>query len=400
MTNRLTTKLLQTGLAAAGLTLGSLGTARAAEPPHLDPDKPVECRRDADGLEWRVQCDERTRTCAFAPNAEVDAEGRRVRPLERVAPCAERGPLTQTAGQTLVPAIADAPYGWVRDARGRVMQFNFDLQKRLWLGGGYTLSAGDGASHRGTVEAALLRHEHTSGSTRYRFRLLEGELRMGPVAAEGVLFRFDHSERRDTPLLRVTTFFDKPRRTDVYLNTGVWLEAGRVELFPRSLSSATNWRIGAVHATVDLWQSSDATSYVRLRSGASFERASYTRPGLEDRTAIAPGSAMDADLTLDRDGFHHVTATAALDFPQFYDLKNGFFAGTTRVRGELGYEVILLAVNDQPVTLRLAGMAARRSDIVDLPDRWTFDGSAGLRFSLWAPPRQGDAPKRAARSEE
>ena len=48
-----------------------------------------------------------------------------------------------------------------------------------------------------------------------------------PFAAEGVLLRWDLSERRRDPLLRVTTFVPRPHRNDLHLNMGVLVELGR-----------------------------------------------------------------------------------------------------------------------------------------------------------------------------
>ena len=47
----------------------------------------------------------------------------------------------------------------------------------------------------------------------------------------------------------------------------------------------------------------------------------------------------------------------------------------------------MLALNDQPLSLRLSAGAERRDDFPALGDRWALTAQAGLRFSLWAPPR-------------
>ena len=45
------------------------------------------------------------------------------------------------------------------------------------------------------------------------------------------------------------------------------------------------------------------------------------------------------------------------------------------------------AINDQPITLKLAVGGEKRDDLPGVPDRWGFVFDAGLRFNLWAPPR-------------
>jgi hypothetical protein len=62
-------------------------------------------------------------------------------------------------------------------------------------------------------------------------------------------------------------------------------------------------------------------------------------------------------------------------------------ARAQRLRARLRYETILLAINDQPLSLRLDAGSEKRSDIPGLADRWALVANAGLRFSLWAPPR-------------
>ena len=51
------------------------------------------------------------------------------------------------------------------------------------------------------------------------------------------------------------------------------------------------------------------------------------------------------------------------------------------------YEMILIAINDQPLTAKVAVGGEKRDDIFGVPDRWAFVADLGLRFSLWAPPR-------------
>ncbi|HEY3448818.1 MAG TPA: hypothetical protein VGK67_20835 [Myxococcales bacterium] len=64
--------------------------------PRLEPGAPVlswgqrtYCLRRGgeDGLEWRAQCDEKTRTCLVAPNFEIDGDGRPAGSLSRNGWC-------------------------------------------------------------------------------------------------------------------------------------------------------------------------------------------------------------------------------------------------------------------------------------------------------------------------
>lgn len=58
-----------------------------------------------------------------------------------------------------------------------------------------------------------------------------------------------------------------------------------------------------------------------------------------------------------------------------------------RLKVKAGYEVILVALNDYPLTLVVDGRAFWRDDVPSLPG-WEFSLNAGLRFSLWAPARR------------
>jgi hypothetical protein len=52
--------------------------------------------------------------------------------------------------------------------------------------------------------------------------------------------------------------------------------------------------------------------------------------------------------------------------------------------------VILLAINDYPLTLTLDARAQWRDDVPRLKG-WEFSGNVGLRFSFWAPARHHSA---------
>ena len=360
----------------------------------MDPRAPTVCTRDAKNERWRVQCDEPSKTCLYTPDAEVDEQGTRMRPLDRIDECTEDKPLDleqkRRDGYAIVAAIAPAPYGWMRDERGRVFQYNFDLHRRLYVGGGLFPSLVDGRQKtRGYVDLSLLQLDLYSGGDRplrHRLRALEGEVRLAPFAAEGFLFRYELSERRRDPLLRVTTFVGRPRRTDLSVDTGLFVEAMRWEIVPvPDAGDASTKRWLTVAGTFGLWQSRDLYSYVRLRVGAANERVSTDRG---DRDALTPIAAVEGDVTLDADGFHRVTAQVAADAPRFYQSHAGFRGEATRLRADVGYEVIILALNDQPVTLRLSGTASKRDDLPGYPTGPVFSGNLGLRFNLWAPARE------------
>ncbi|HTE53710.1 MAG TPA: hypothetical protein VK698_22805 [Kofleriaceae bacterium] len=367
--------------------------ADGAAMPSMDPSRPVLCIDAAspDGQRWRVQCDENSKTCLWSPDGEVDRSGVVKRDLERARSCtpAPASYLTErkTGGYQLVRALPDAPYGWERDERGRVYQVNFDLKRRLYLGAAWAPSrvAGETEAGRTTFDFGLLVWEHLRRSrspTRHRLRLVEGEARLAPYSASLVLAHYDVSRHYDNPLVRITTFFGRPRRSDLTLHLGTWVEAGGLELHGEDQGNARLWKVATGHLTIDLWQSADLESYARARAGVGFEGAS--QDGLGDRSAVTPGGALESELTLDKRGFHHLGAEIEHERPRYIEGSEGT---AERTRARVHYEVIVIALNDQPLSLRLSAGAEKRDDIPGLADRWALTAQAGLRFSLWAPPR-------------
>ncbi len=396
MANHAIRAVLAGGLAAvasAALPVRALADPAPASDslPAMDPDLPVLCVPGPGGQNMRVQCDDKKKTCLWSPDGEIDRNGVVKRDLERARTCtpAEASMLDdrRRQGYQVVRGLPDAPYGWERDDRGRVFQVNFDLKKRLYLGASWAPRRFDDQSETGrtAIDFGLLVWEHLNRSrspTRHRVRLVEGEARLAPYSGQIVLAHYDVSRHYDNPLLRITTFFGRPRRSDLTLHLGGWVEAGALEIHEIPEGEARLWRLATGHVTLDLWQSPDLESYARARAGVGFEGS--TQDGIADRTAVTPGAALESDLTLDRRGFHHLGAEIAHEQPRYVGGADG---SSKRTRARLHYELIVLALNDQPLSLRLSAGAERRDDISGLADRWAFTANAGLRFSLWAPPR-------------
>jgi hypothetical protein len=109
---------------------------------------------------------------------------------------------------------------------------------------------------------------------------------------------------------------------------------------------------------------------------------------------VSSDSAFEVDWTLDRAGFHNLRLELEEDLPRYFtglpgDTGSGAVAVAgfcERTRAKLQYEGVVLAVNDQPVTLKLAAGGEKRNDLPGVPDVWAFVVDAGLRFNLWAPP--------------
>ena len=348
---------------------------------------------------YRLQCDESTRRCLAVPTNELEADGTESdRPLERTAPCHElaQGLLQGLIeGYTFVPAIAEAPPGWYRDERGRVMQFNFDLHRRVWLGGAWAPLWRTGeprALSRGRVDFGIIAEVPDGERMMRRFTVLDTELVLGEQSSlDATLLRYDTNVRQDKPPIRVTTFLGKPRRSDFTFDMGGWLEVLRLEMLRRGGTDHIFYTFISGHLTLDLWHSRDLASYVRVRAGPSLEY---------DRThgffALVPGAVAEGNLTLDPNGFHHLTFGAEVEKLLLDQEVGGRPHHPERLRVRAGYELILLAINEQPLSLVLEGRGQWRTDLADERPVWEWSANTGLRFSLWAPARRS-APLAAAR---
>jgi hypothetical protein len=384
---------------AVGLAL-SCATAHA-EPsverspgplPALDWNRTVLCGRIGD-RHVRFQCDAATRTCRVAEDRELDAAGQPTAvTLSRAAEwCTETSTLDRDyPGYRWVQAVAEAPPGWVRDERNRVMQFNFDMHRRIWIGGGYAPLSIAGGRWRSSGEAEFgtrIDFPSSEGDALERLHLLEGRLDPGQGYFAATALTFDTSRVYPTPPIRISTFFGKPRRLDLNLAVGLYAETARVEVF--SDGPAQTWiRVAAVQPTLDLWRSADLESYLRLRAGPSLDHDS-----LSDRFVFGAEAAADYEHILDRDGFHRLYLTA--EATRLWGLPDR--GPVSRLQGKAGYELILLAVNDQPLSLDLEGRGGWRDDVASLPAKWEWGGYAGLRFSFWAPARTHAQVVREAR---
>ncbi len=386
--------LTRTAIAVIGIGLPAFASADNRLP-MMDPDQPVVCAHDTEDHVWRLQCDERTKICLYAPNEELDADGKWLKPLEQARDCTTAEsfdrPKLEAAGYKMVQGRADAPYGWMRDERGRVFQINFDLKRRMYVGASYSpLKILDSplSSQRTSIDFGLLVldvYHPGPEATRHRIRLFQGEVSMQPFSSEIVVAHYDVSHRFLDPLLRISTFLGEPSRHDLHINLGMWSEAGGLEVDRTPTGNSDLWRLGTSEVTLDLWQSAKLDSYARVRSGVGLEGVSDDTGAY--RSALSSDSAFEIDSVLDDAGFNNLRFEVSEESPHYFTALPGGSSWAHRLRADIQYEAILLAINDQPVSLKLAAGAEKRNDLPGVPDQWAFVVDAGLRFSLWAPPR-------------
>lgn len=363
--------------------------------PHMKWNEPVICAflvptKAVPSGEFRLQCDDVRRVCLVSPTRELDDEGVETQePLARTQPCSYSSVDWQrraARGWRFLPAVAEAAPGWFRDERGRVMQFNFDLNRRVYLGGGWSplrLRTEDGFRNTYRAEFGVeIEFPDDERDTLFRIHLLETEFYLPDNSGSFTTFRYDWSHLQSRPVARLSTFIGKPMRFDLNLNLGGYLEALTFETIRRGGQTESQLMLATAQPTFDLWHSKDLVSYVRIRTG----------PGLaldtvREAVRLAGQAALEADVTMDPDGFHHLRLLAEGE-QLFFTRVPGRSAHPQRLRLRAEYEVVFLAINDQPLSLVLDGRGTWRNDIEGYPAGWEWSAGAGLRFSLWAPARR------------
>ncbi|MBI5489750.1 MAG: hypothetical protein HY905_20620 [Deltaproteobacteria bacterium] len=378
---------------------------------------PIVCLRNGwGGIVLRYQCPQAAEgedevVCLYSGTHETREDGGEGPALERIQACQlsdtiPPGGLADfleqrlPAGARLVPALAESPPGWRRDERGRVFQVNFDLYRRVYLGTRWIPAllspVGMELGRVGLELGSRIEVLSDDLRTRFRFQPVTGEVMLNPLGVSATLLRFDASHDADDPLIRITTFWGAPARHDLYADIGGWLDVMGVEYRPRNSIDELQLRFVAGGVTWDLWHSADMYSYVRLRLGAAFEDLYLDRDGVGNRVALAPVAAMEGDFTFDDDGFHHLTFVSAYEAP-FVWREDGDAPPTfsQRFTNEAAYEVIFLAINDQPLTLRVAVGGGYRDDVEEAARGWELTAGAGLRFSFWVPARDMEALREA-----
>lgn len=370
----------------------------AKERLELEVDKPIYCvtmkptARVPSGL-FRVQCDKDRRVCLAAPQRLLSTSGETSAPIERSDGCWSDG-VAQVEkriaeGYRFVEAVAEAPPGWYRDAFGRVLQVNFDLHRRVYFGGGWAPSFYPRSPYqlgRGRADFGIEIDVSNGWRQVHRLRFLETTAWLGPdTRIDGALVRYHFSRVAPVAPLHLTTFFGAPRRFDLNLNIVGWFEALRFEW----VQNHGFLTIVNAQPAFDLWVSRDLDSYVRIRVGPALELDLVSRS-----PALKLEGALEGDFTIDRDGFHHLTAQVQAE-KLFFDAPQAFrVSNPQRLRLRAGYEVILLAINDYPLTAVIDGRAIWRDDLPAVRAGWDFQAFVGLRFSFWAPARRALELKR------
>lgn len=391
--------------AIIALTLGIIGsrTALADEVPHLQWDHPTRCLLGPNDKVLRVQCDdEKTpKVCLVAPNETPD--GSDLRHVNECIPVGSKKAyeVLVATGARLVPAVAEVPPGWEREvAHGHAYQTQFDLLDRVYIGAGwapvYEHSGNGGTAPAGVpfgraqaeigMDASVL---SPHGRSRHDFQVLQGTATFPDFHFNGVVFAYDYQQLHRRPIFWVTQFFTEPptvHPSGIPLGWGIRLVT--IEDRPPSAPTLLDVEIAETHVSWNPVQSADMYNRLRFEVGGDAGKSwADGSNSAESRWYAGLTAAMHARAAFGEKGRHYAFMDVSYQRPNL--IASGDLPAKTvnRLKGQLAYEYVLIAVNDQPLSLRLAVNGAARDDLVTAARNVELGGSAGLRFSFWAPPR-------------
>ena len=377
----------------AVLVLTRAGPAQAETMPRMDWDKPVVCVNLPDGSRTRLQCTEADGDCVCIRSGFhlLDSTGKQrdewMKDLKGCSADYQSFYLQQLdrSGCKVVPGIAEAPEGYMRDRKGQLYQVAFDMRRRFYLGArwaplfqrtGYDLGrVGFDFGLRTYGLKYNPRHRH-------RFRFFQGQVSLMPVDFEVLPMGYDSSRRREKPALWLTNLVGKPGRADINMDLGWGFKLLNTRFHPMGSSLYTELENLFLYGSWELYHNKSMANYVRLTLGPGLGEVLSQADDESTRVAIYPAGSLEGEFTIGKSGLHHLgfNFTGALRF-YFDELEKMYYTG----RGTLSYEWVLLAINDQPVSLYLEGSAEYRDDIPDAISNVELRGVAGLRFSFWAP---------------
>lgn len=394
-------------LASALASIAWSTVASAADPPSLDWDTPVTCMRGPTGAEIRVQCEEpgkwggSVRRCLVAPN-QMRNEGGDLRDVQSCVTNHDRGAYEDMvkSGAQIVPAVAEAPPGYARAESGRVYQVKFDLLNRLYLGFSWTPTflSGDSAPSGfpwGRVQAETGIHVSAlspRGRSRHDMRLLEGTAAFSDLEVNGLLFSYDYQHLHRRPAFWLTTFFGDPQVHGVPMPLGWGFRMINVHDRPPAARQELDVEFTEVHLAWNPWQSDDLYSHLRLEAGGNYGKLWQQRKQIADGLDtgywyLGFSGAVRSRFSLGEGGLHYIFLDVAYTRPTFVEDP---FKGESvdRLSGTMAYEAIFLAINDQPLSLRITASGSSREDLATGVQTVEVAATAGLRFSFWAPPRR------------
>jgi hypothetical protein len=391
-------------VALVPLALVWASQASADGPPTLAWERPVRCIEGPDRRTLRVQCEKDAggQRCLVAPNVSVYND----EPLERVQPCATNEPQRAyqalvKSGARLVPAIAEAPPGYARSENGRAFQVKFDLLNRFYIGAGWMPTVLDRRGFtlpsnfpfgRATAELGIhLSVLSPRGRSRHDIRILEGSAAFADLELRGTLFAYDYQHEHRRPAFWLSTFFGEPHVYPVFPRLGWGMRLLSVQDRPPNRRDTLDIEAGEFHLALNPWQSDDMYSRLRIEVGGDVgehwaDRSLAAKGPSSGNFYVGPTAAIESRVTLGEGGLHYLFSELTFRRPT---LLGGDHAGASvnRFTASVAYEGVLVAINDQPISVRLGAAGITQNDFDRDVRSVELRFTAGLRMSFWAPPR-------------
>jgi hypothetical protein len=381
-----------------------ISPAHAEDLPQLQWDQPIRCIRKKGEEVVRVQCENKggQYRCLVAPN-QMTYGGE----LQEIKDC----PTTEepeayqklvASGARMIPAIAETPPGYARSESGRAFQVKFDLLNRVYVGVSWvpTFQRPDArisspASFpfgRAQAEAGLnISVLSPRGRSRHDMRILEGTATFSDLELRGLLFSYDYQHEHRRPAFWISTFFGKPRVYDVTPAMGWGFRLLNINDRPPAFRNTLDIEYAEAHLSWNPWQSNDMYSHLRIEAGADFgeywpDRGEIKNGLKTGRLYAGFSSAIRSRFSLGEGGLHYIFLDVNYLRPTVFNGEVSAEA-INRVNASLTYEGILIAINDQPLSFRMAAIGSANDDPSTQARNVELRFTAGLRFSFWAPPR-------------
>lgn len=283
-------------------------------------------------------------------------------------------------------AADEVPQGYSQDEQGRLFQTSFDLYRRYHIGVYDMLQFGDGSvmpDHSIVIDAGgVFDYYDRTSSSRHRHRFLEGRLMLAPFEIDARLYGYDFSRSAEEAPIWISTFIGEPRRFDVPIQLGFGGSLGRIHFRRGELGHLLLIDIAEAHLNWEFYQGPGLENYLLLSTGAG---VGLRHPQGRDHLELYafPEIGLKAALTPDRSGLTQIGLQGRLRW--------GWEPATSEVwttgMASLSAERIIIAINDQPISLYLAPQV-RFGEVENVGiEGVDFRVMAGARLSLFVPTR-------------
>jgi hypothetical protein len=273
------------------------------------------------------------------------------------------------------------------------------LLNRFYIGAGWapTLQSSNGFSvpagfpfARGHAELGIVLSVLSPRSrARHDMRILDGSASFADFEVRGTLFSYDYQHEHRRPAFWISTFFGEPEVHPVMPRMGWGFRLLSVLDRQPSYQNSLDMEFGEFHIAYNPWQSTDMYSHLRIEIGADVGAYWADRKAVSGKSGnyyIGPTLAAKSRVSLGKGGLHFLFSELNL---RRSTIVSGDYTATTvnRLTGSLAYEGVLIAINDQPISIRLATEGRTQNDFERDVRAVELRFLAGLRMSFGAPPR-------------